>query len=454
MRSLFVRSLAGAFEMLPDFSVKRKNGLNSEKTIDVSGVLTDRNNHSFPLVQNENILVYEEEDYIIKQSTIKPRGDRKVASATAVHRMFVDLADVYIYEIIEGEKTLTINDMLSFSLKGTGYTFEVYPDGLPSSVVVENFGDGFSIDLMRSTVEKFGAEFECVGKTIYIAKEISRQTDYQFRYKFNIDNPSQDIDTSSIKTYIRGYGDGIIEEYTSPLSEVFGIRHASPVRDERYKHRKSLLERIKSELHDYIDISISLTYVELQSLGIQDIRKGDYVWCIIDPFDIDVRIRVVQIEDYSDTTKSPQYTLGTITRDSTDITTDFRQTQKAVSRVVDGTTGLVKMNAVTVGKMTKFEQGYDPSKITMPGLASATTDGLMSSGNYVKLTNITVGPDGQPVVPLANETTNGLMSADDFTKLKNIDMTTINEKIAEVEEQIDSLDQRVTALENNSGGGA
>src|SRR5690606_5499342 len=102
-----------------------------------------------------------------------------------------------------------------------------------------------------------GAEFEVLGNHIHVKKRIGRDTDNQFRHKFNISNPQKEIDTSSFKTYIRGYGkqneDGTYQaeaEYTSPLAEIYGIRHAKPVRDDRYTIKENLEERIIRELND------------------------------------------------------------------------------------------------------------------------------------------------------------------------------------------------------------
>ncbi|MFF8589784.1 phage tail protein, partial [Streptomyces althioticus] len=202
MRDLFVQDLSGRMERLTDYSVTRKNAINNEKTIDVSCAKTDRNAHSFPMVQNENIFLYEDEEYVIKQTTLTARG----VSSTGIHRVFCDLRDLYIYEVIEGENKRGIQSLLTIALDGSGYSFTVDSALVTMTAIVEDFGDASALELLTTICEKFGVEFECVGKMIYIAKEIARYTDHQLRYHFNVNAPSKEIATNDIKTYIRGYG--------------------------------------------------------------------------------------------------------------------------------------------------------------------------------------------------------------------------------------------------------
>ncbi|MED4828131.1 phage tail protein [Bacillus atrophaeus] len=445
---LFIRSLTGQVELLTGFSVTRKSGINNEKTINITGVRTDVNEHAVALLKNDNILEYKSEPFVIKKFIPTPVGESIKIEAIAVHKMFIDLRDNYIYDIQKGVKAYRPDAALEIALAGTGYAYSVDTTGLATSVSIENFGDANSLSLLEDIVEKFGAEFECVQNTIYVAKEIARVTDNQIRYKLNVQDPQQEIDTSDIKTYIRGFGKGIEAEYTSPLASVLGIRHADPVRDDRYTVQGELLDRIKNDLYDRIDISIKLTYVELLEMGVQDIRKGDYVWCILDPFDIDIQLRVIEKEDYSDKRKSPKYTLGTLTKSSTDIVSEFNRTKKAVGKVLDGTTGKIKSSAVTIGQYTQFESGYDPTQLPRYSLANATTDGLMSSSDFVKLASIVLGPDGQISIALATETTNGLMSAADFAKLKLIKVGTSTVDLSTLTQKLTTIDKRLTALEN------
>ncbi|PGU68113.1 hypothetical protein COD67_07860, partial [Bacillus cereus] len=337
MRDLYVRSITGEEEMLVGFEVVRTNSVNGEKYIFVTGKKAEINRHAYPLIQNQNTFIYDNEEYVITKNKERTLGKSIICECSAIHRAFVDLKKrSYIYDTVS--KTLRIEAMLDFSLKGSGYTFSVDTTGLPLSVLVDNFGDDNSLNLLQKTMEKFEAEYEIIGKHIYVAKGISRYLDNQFRHEFNIKDPTREIDTNEFYTFIKGFGkqnedDGsyvVTAEYRSPLADIYGILIAKPVRDDRYTDHASLLERLRRDVNDSINISLELTYVQMQEIGLGDVRKGDYVWCIIDPFGIDVRVRIVEVEDYSNPNKSPVYRIGTIKQKATDVVVDLRASQQAV----------------------------------------------------------------------------------------------------------------------------
>lgn len=353
---LFIRNLDDEEELLTDYEVARKESVNGDKQISVTITKTDKNEHAYGMVINENIFYYGNEPYVIKNHKERIVGKTVKIECQAIHKMFDDLKNNYIYEQISG--TVRIRELIDFASRGTEYFFSVDDSDLPLSVLVENFGDDNSLSLFKSVLDRFGAEFMVIESYVIVAKQIGSVTDEQIRYKFNVNDPQKEIDTSSFSTYIRGYGkqdeDGsylAYQEYTSPLAEFYGIKHAKPVRDNRFIDNSSLLDRIKRELNDSIDISLTLTYVELHNMGIsnaQFVNKGDFIWCILDPFDIDVQIRVLEKEDYSDPLRSPQLTIGTISRKATDVMASFNATKKTVNKVIDNESNTVRKNALSI----------------------------------------------------------------------------------------------------------
>jgi len=267
----------------------------------------------------------------------------------------------------------------------------------------------------------------------------------------------------------------IVTDYTSPLASVYGILIADPESDERFTDETSLKGHLEEILTDTIEISIKLTGVQLTEMDLSDVRKGDYLWCILDPFDIDVRIRVVDVEDYEDENKSPVFTLGAIKKKASTIMASLQQAAKNVDVIYDPVTKKVKSKAIDASTIevnlakAKGQLSQSQLSFSIPTyeLASAVKDGLISAQDYVKLVNLNVGEDGNVDVPLASALNDGLMSAEFFRKLNLIqvdqngkvivDLTTIEQTlqqqeqaIQEQEEQITSLNERVTALENPS----
>jgi len=409
---VYIKSITGEIEMLLDCEIARKDGVNGDKTISYSVTKTEGNEHAYPFVRNQNIFIYDGEEYVIKKFAERTRGKTTTCEGAAIHRMFEDLRYNYIYEQTSGAKTP--QELFDFSIAGSGYTVVIDTTGLPASVEVQNFGDGKSTALLKSALEKIGAEFEVIGTTIHVAKELARYTDEQFRYLYNIKDPSQELSTEDFPTYIKGFGkkneDGtyvVTAEYTSPLASLYGIKHADPVRDEKYTDYNSLLDRIKRELHDSIDISVKLTYVQLQELGITDVKKGDYAWCIIDPFGIDVQIRVVEEENYSNPNKSPVFTLGTLKKKASDIAVSFDTTQRTVNRVIDAETKIVKDTALSAGVnyvVKAVERTFSQIDYTEDGISASDATifmkkvGLKKGGIYRTVDGVTrffvITPDG------------------------------------------------------------
>lgn len=460
---LLIKTLRGEVEALTDYDCTVRETAENEKSLDVTVTKTARNDHSFALMDNENIIVCDGEEYVIKKINSSTAVGTNKVSASAIYKPLIDLADNYVYSKSGKKKKMTIDDMVAIALEGSGYSYDISPEGLTTTFELEDFGDGFSNDLLRDILDKYKAEYTFSGKKVVIAKELGRDTDYQIRHKFNSRDEQAEIDTSTLKTYIRGFGKendktksyAVELEYTSPLAEIYGIKHAAPIRDDSYteKNADELELRLQEELTDTIELSLTLTYTELKHFGVQDIRKGDYVWCMLDPFGINKRIKVVGVERFSDPNKSPVFTFGKLKRDIKTDMKKFRRTEKRVSKLFDAA-GKVKGSSVgagiRIGSDASFDDGYDPTTIPKYGPATAVSDGLLTSNDYQKIQSIVVGPDGKPQVDMASSTKAGLMSASDFVKVSKVTVSPsgANVDLNKLVSDLAALTARVAALES------
>jgi phage minor structural protein len=349
-----IKSIVGKVERLTGSSITRKNSINGEKMITVNIPKLEYNEHAYSLVKNENILIYKDEEYVIKKHKEITLGTTVKTECVAIHKFFDDFKNKFVENVISGRISLHV--LAKFVTSSLDYRIVIDSNGLPEAVEVENFGWKNALALFKEMLSLFGTEFDLHGKTIYVAKEITRYTDYQMRYQLNMKDPGKEIDTSSFATRIKGYGkqneDGsysVQAEYISPLATIYGLKDAEFIKDDKFTDKDSLLEHLKQTLNDGIDITIKQTLVQLKGLGMGEVCKGDYVWCTIDPFDIDVRIRVSEIEDFSDTMKSPNITLGTIRKKASDIIAGFHTTKQVVEKnELMSTTDKQKLNQINI----------------------------------------------------------------------------------------------------------
>ena len=241
---------------------------------------------------------------------------------------------------------------LSFTLQGTGYTFSVIDSF--STVEFENFGDDTALALFQKVLERYGAEFDIVGTEIRIYEKIGPSVvDFQFRYAHNIKTFSKTGNTDNLSTYIKGFGkqneDGsyVVEtDYTSPMAAIWGIRHAKPIRDDRYTTLNGLTERLEREIQDSVQVSIELEFVELQKQGYQDGSPvlGEEIFLIHEPLKIDTTVRILEIEDYPESKKSPKVKLANLRQTLADAS--FSRTKNLLDKIYDENSGKARYNVL------------------------------------------------------------------------------------------------------------
>lgn len=102
-----------------------------------------------------------------------------------------------------------------------------------------------------------------------------------------------------------------VAEYTSPNAEIFGLRDAGDVVDERFTQKDSLLAEIKSRLQDTPETSISIDFVDLRAAGYPYTvpNEGDRVYTIYEPIEgLEFENRILEIdEEYKPIDEFPYY---------------------------------------------------------------------------------------------------------------------------------------------------
>lgn len=288
------------------------NGLN----ITVSKKINGDHTLSFIALDTEDLLEEllircDGQLYRIKQVSAVMSGNKLLQSVTAKH-ISLDLIDYYAYEYLTN--TVTFNNALKFLFQDTPFTYSV-SDSIKSQVF-EKLGEMNKQKLLAKIIDTYGVEYTVDNYHFTFKKKIGAETEFQFRYKANISNVKKEVDTTNLTTYIKGYGKKDEEtdqylctaEYTSQNAEKFGVKHAEPIFDERFTIQSELLEYIKTKVNDTPDITVDLTYQQLDTT--QHINLGDYGYLIHEPLQLYLQSRVIEIVEQLDLSLSTSQSIG------------------------------------------------------------------------------------------------------------------------------------------------
>ncbi|AXY05489.1 hypothetical protein CUC43_00380 [Bacillus thuringiensis LM1212] len=339
---LIIHGINGHTEMLTDYKeVKRKRRVNGEHSLSFYLLNTPNVAHAYNLV-DERAIIQDQfgDEYVILG--VNKRGHYG-KSISAVHIFFDDMMD-WQYNLYNGYANF--KQCMDFIFNGTNWKY--INQGAFAVTTFENFGDDTRSSLLQKALNRYGAEMQIDNrtKTITFKNQIGAETDAQFRYGHNLKTFEEDTDMANFATYIRGYGkdaagNEFMVEYESPMAKVYGRIHQKPIRDERYKTKETLLEACKKEINDVPDTRFKISIVNLIANGLSPLHKfnyGDYVYMFYEKADVQIKIRVIEIEDDpTDQTKSPIIELSTFKELKTmsAIQAQFQQTQKQVQQLLD-----------------------------------------------------------------------------------------------------------------------
>ena len=279
-------------------------------------VKTKFNELAFNLVDYENSVFFNGQEFIVKQMGVSAEGAAITKTVTATH-IYYTMQDGFQYDTITG--TRSINQLLAhvFKPNNRGFTWNVVdPNKKFLPVEQENFGNGNYLKLVEEILKDYDAIVIPDNKnlTFFPRSEYGKKTEEQIRYKYNTDSVKFDIDTFNLKTQIKGFGKKKEDDtyyftpitYTSKQSEKWGIRVQSPVSDDRYTVSGNMLERLKQDLQDYPTITGTVT----MKWRVEP-NKGDYVAFVYEPLGVNTYIQVVGIKTYpAIPNKPPEITLS------------------------------------------------------------------------------------------------------------------------------------------------
>lgn len=286
---------------------------------------TKSNAQSFDLVDYENSVFWNGQEFIVKQMKDYAVGAQRFKEVVATH-VYYTIQDGYQYEQMTG--TFSINQCLShiFSAGNRGFSYEVInTNGVFSRIEQENFGDGNYLKLIDEVLSDYDAVVIPDNKHLrfYPRSYYGNETQEQIRYKFNTDEVHFEIDTYSLKTQIRGFGKKKEDEsyyfspitYTSPESAKWGVRIQDPVSDDRFTVASSMSARLRRDIHDYPDISgtVNIKWAI-------DLNRGDKVTFVYEPLNVCQMIQVVGFKKYPMIpNKPPEVTLSNNKKTMTNI---------------------------------------------------------------------------------------------------------------------------------------
>lgn len=335
---LVVTDLHNQSEPLVDYvkdSLSIKQKINGDYTLSFTVIPTSQNKVAYDMVQEESKVTYDGATFVIKNVTETPYSK----SVTAIHEFFETEGDFVEEVLLEGMYTIQQALTLAFSTSDWDWTLQ----GTFDQVTLTDFGHDNCLSLVNQIMQLYNAEYEIdeEKKWIVVKNRIGEETDYQIRYKHNLKAISRSIDSSNIKTAVRvHYNVDDLGEYRSSFTyysnneSKYGRKFAEPLYLDQVTTWDEARRIAENYLKDVPDISIECEFVELQKAGYQgDVQLGNSLFLIDERMGIDIEARIVEIEEYPDSSKSPRIVISNTQKTMTDVVLDLNNKHVNLDRV-------------------------------------------------------------------------------------------------------------------------
>jgi hypothetical protein len=249
-------------------------------------------------------------EYKVKYVKKIGEGNRLKVDVKAIPLFFDEMDADRVYE--EYTAHMTAQEYFSIVFAGTGYKFIL--NGHFEAIQWEGAGKGETkLKLFKDGIDRYEAEFNLIGTTVYLEEQIGRDTNFMYRHKLNASDIVQEIDGSAFYTYAKGYGNyeqddeanaKLVREYLSPLASVpgIGVRHAPPIYDGRVTNPDTMDASLKALVDESLKVSVSATIHDLRKQG-YDLAQpmlGDRTFLIDERIKLDSEVRVVSVSIQKD----------------------------------------------------------------------------------------------------------------------------------------------------------
>lgn len=309
---------------------------------------------SYSLIQPQNSVLWEGQEFIIKQC--QPQFSQGVTTnqVTAIHIGY-EVQRVFQHNVNTGVKSYSVNDVLSFYLNGNpyGYTWKVIGDF--NNQQIENLGNSNGSDMLskiKSTWSNsvFYPDNKCI--QIFSMDAFKKETGKVITYKGNTNSVQLSYDSTNLvnKLYcISDAKDGSDSNnpqyYFQPFYVTddnsinqYGVFEGSPVSDNRFHDANSMRNYAQGLLQPTPALSIQCTF----NPDIDDVQLGEIRHLIIPENNLSTDVTVSQITLYplSDT-QSSQCTLDNVAKTILDYNNALHnRTQNTVDNSVEITAAI------------------------------------------------------------------------------------------------------------------
>lgn len=262
------------------------------------------------------VVDHDEVEHVIQYVKRKGVGNKMRVEIKAIPLFFDAMDNFRIYFRHDGSATAyeVFNIIFYYLRRDGGHNFNFVLNGTFYAVQWEGLFDGeTALESFKRALERYGAEFRIVGNVVYIENQVGRDTDIMYRHRLNASNIEQEIDANEMWTFARGYGDyggnsedgetvedwrdaKLIREYTSPLAEIIGVRHAPPIKNGNITLASTMDEQLKTLVDESLKISVSADVHDLSKQGypIAQSETGDRVTLIDERIGLNMEVRVIK----------------------------------------------------------------------------------------------------------------------------------------------------------------